>query len=183
MDYKIQDLQDLTKFPNITGTGIIPYAKHNQTTYFLLGREAKYTDWEDAHKWAEFAGHRNQYENIWDATIREGYEETMGLFPKDFIEKKIKPNQVLTTYDSFAFLIKIKYDKTLINQFDNFYQFVVSQYPNSFFEKSVIEKGTFEKDQIGWFSYQDILNLSKKGILRRAMTDFLPQLKEFSTNN
>ena len=51
MDYKIQDLQDLTKFPNITGTGIIPYAKHNQTTYFLLGREKAsiYSNQEEEH--------------------------------------------------------------------------------------------------------------------------------------
>lgn len=176
-----KNLKQSNFLPEITGTGIIPYTFHNNRILFLLGREARYTDWEDGHKWAEFGGHRDKNESIWDATIREGYEEMMGLYTREFINQKIKVNHILTTYDSYAFLIKVPYNN-ICNHFKLFYQYMVTQYPNSFFVKSVKEKGTFEKDDINWFSYDEIDELSKKGILRRAMTDFLPQLKQFSNH-
>lgn len=164
---------------NITGCGILPYSIHKGKIFFLLGREAKYTEWKDGHKWAEFAGHRNDNESMFDATIREGYEEIMGLISKDDIKKKIKINDLLVYNNSTAFLIKIPYNPKLPQIFNNFYTYMTSQYNESFFVNSIIDKGTFEKDQIQWFEYNEIIELSKKDILREAMIMYLPQIKEF----
>lgn len=181
-EFNNKNINDSNAFISISGCGIVPYSINNGRIMYLLGREAQYTNWSEGNKWADFGGHRDNNESMKQTAVREGYEEIMGLITKEYISKRIKPNNVIESDETVAFLIKIPYKKGLIKQFDNFYNYVLLNYTNKFFVDAVMKKGLFEKDKIAWFSYEDIIELDKTGVLRKSISTCLKQLKEFNSN-
>ena len=60
--------------------GILPIAYHNDNIYFLLGRETVDVEHRSKGKWSDFGGGFEKGESVKETAIREGFEETGGLF-------------------------------------------------------------------------------------------------------
>ena len=60
--------------------GILPLAYHNDKMYFLLGRETVDVDHRAKGQWSDFGGSIEKGETLKETAIREGFEETGGLF-------------------------------------------------------------------------------------------------------
>ena len=56
------------------GAGVLFFAVFNHQTYFLLGKE------KSCNKWSDFGGSIEKGETLKETAIREGFEETGGLF-------------------------------------------------------------------------------------------------------
>ena len=75
--------------------GILPVAYYRNKVYFLFGRETKDVNNKQAGQWSDFGGTREKGETLFQTAVREGYEETDGIFGDErAIEQLIENNQI-----------------------------------------------------------------------------------------
>ena len=96
------------------GAGILPIAIKDNQLYLLFGKENKYND---TPGWADFGGGIESSENILDAAIREGWEESSGFLgdPKEMKKKINKPNEL----EKFVVVKKYKLKKIEFNEINS----------------------------------------------------------------
>ena len=145
--------------------GILPVAFHNNKIYFLLSRETIDVKYRDAGKWSDFGGSREKDEDLKTTAIREGFEESDGIFgnQKDIeylidnsLIKKLRVNHY-TTY-----IIQVPYVKDLPKVFRENYLHVLKTN-----KKKVLEpNGLYEKDMIKWVEL-------------KKLKDFVPNLRNW----
>ena len=135
--------------------GILPLAYHNNNLYFLLGRETVNVEHKAKGKWSDFGGAIEKGETLKETAIREGFEETGGLFGnmKDIeylidhsLIKKFRVNHYTT------FIIQVPYIKSLPKIHREKYLDVLKN------KKHLITKhnGLYEKDMIKWVKLENL---------------------------
>jgi len=137
------------------GGGILPIAKKNGNYYVLLARETVDLNWKDAGKWSDFGGSKENNETEYETAIREGAEETSGVYGK---EKNIKylidnyTEYVVNLHNYSTYLIRVNYNSLLPYQFNQKYREALKKTPEIVYEHN----GLYEKDKIRWV---DVNNL------------------------
>ncbi len=135
--------------------GIFPLAYHNNNIYFLLGRETVDVEHRAKGQWSDFGGSIEKGETLKETAIREGFEETGGLFGnmKDIeylidhsLIKKFRVNHYTT------FVIQVPYTKDLPKVHRETYLDVLKN------KKHLITKhnGLYEKDMIKWVKLENL---------------------------
>ena len=135
--------------------GILPVAIKNNKIYFLFGRETMDIVFRDAGKWSDFGGKIEKGEKLEDVAIREGWEETSGIFGnekniKEWVEKKTIQKITNGTYTSF--LVATDYNTKLPNIFDKNYKNIKKNNPELIYEHN----GLYEKDKIKWIEVDNL---------------------------
>ena len=150
------------------GAGILPITYYNNNWMILCGRESEIPRSKDSGKWSDFGGGAHKNEIPSEVAIREGYEESMGIFGNKadlqaLIEKKLF--FVLDTGTYECFVVFIEYNKDLPVFFRKMYNYMLVG------DREYLKKnnGLFEKDKIEWFNLNEVLNDSKKNIKDRKM--------------
>jgi len=134
------------------GAGILPIAKKNNQIYFLFGKENKYND---TPGWADFGGGIEPHENIFNAAVREGWEESTGFLgsPQEIKKKIIKNKKIcLDIPDYKTFLLPMEYDEKLVEYFNKCQNCIQKKLSKEIITKTFI----FEKQEIKWFSYEEL---------------------------
>jgi hypothetical protein len=141
--------------------GILPVAYHNKKVYFLLSRETVDVKFKDAGKWSDFGGKREKGEDLKTTAIREGFEESDGIFgnQKDIeylinnsLIKKLRVNHYTTH------IIQVPYVKDLPQVFRKNYLNVLKTN-----KKKVLESnGLYEKDMLRWVELKNLRNFIPK---------------------
>ena len=141
--------------------GILPFSRiiknNKQMIYFLFSRETMDNKKsKDRGFWSEFGGSRDKGETHLDTAIREGYEESNGIFGS---KRKLKENILKTditlknkTYNSY--LIEVPYNPLLPSYLENLYKFIKNTNPELICSK----EGLFEKDKFKWIEINDLEN-------------------------
>ena len=132
----------------------------NNKVFFLFARETIDNVFRDSGKWSDFGGGIEKDENLEDAAIREGWEETSGILGnqqkvKDLVEKKTIQKVTNGTYTTF--LVMIDYDKNLPQIFDKNYKEVKKNNPELIQEHN----GLYEKDKIKWIEVDNLYKYKK----------------------
>ena len=111
---------------------------------------------KDRGFWSEFGGSRDKGETHLETAIREGYEESNGVFGS---KKKLKENILKTnitlknkTYNSF--LIEVPYNSQLPIYLENTYNFIKNKKPDLI----CCKEGLFEKDKFKWIEINELEN-------------------------
>jgi 8-oxo-dGTP pyrophosphatase MutT (NUDIX family) len=140
--------------------GILPVAYHNNNIYFLLGRETVDVEHRSKGQWSDFGGGFENGESAKETAIREGFEETGGLFgdTKDIeylidnsLIKKFKVNKY-TTY-----VIQVPYTKDLPKTHREMYLDVLKNKKHLITEHN----GLYEKDIIKWVKLENLNKVKK----------------------
>ena len=65
-----------------SSAGVLPFMRHEQEIYFVLGRESFTRGWDGSLQWSEFGGQSKPSDNhfAWQTGAREFFEETLGVF-------------------------------------------------------------------------------------------------------
>ena len=134
------------------GAGILPIAIKDDEIYLLFGKENKYND---TPGWADFGGGIESSEDILDAAIREGWEESTGFLgdPKD-IKKKIINNKkmFLEMTDYRTFILPMKYDDKIVEYFNKSQDCIQKNLSKKMIKSTCI----FEKQEIKWFNINEL---------------------------
>lgn len=151
------------------GSGILPYAKHEGKLYFLLGQEDSWEpEWSERDLWCEFAGKIERGESPYICGIREGYEETMGIFGSiEELKMKLNPRDVIIINKCGYLPLKIEFDQNLPILFERFRNYSL-EYLNKHSnhnKRRILMSGRYEKKAIAWFDTNEM----DKTILRRHM--------------
>ena len=137
------------------GGGILPMTIRKGKVYFLFAREYRCNDSKNGGNWSDFGGSREKNETYEQTAIREGWEETAGIFGnKKDIENLIKNKTVkkLTKNKYRTYVVLIEYDKNLPKKFRSDFLNAKRQTPKTVDEYN----GLYEKDMLRWMSYNDI---------------------------
>lgn len=162
------------------GGGILPIAKKDDGFYVLLSRESVDINWKDAGKWSDFGGSKENNETEYETAIREGTEETCGLYGTTLDIKNLIDNFTeyivrLTNYSTYV--VRVKYNSMLPYHFNKTYRNALKNRPKLVYEHN----GLYEKDKIRWVNVNDLKSWSK-----HARFWFKPVLNEiynkFNTN-
>jgi len=134
------------------GAGILPTTIHKNKLYFLFGKENKFAD---TPGWAEFGGGTEDNESFLKTAIREGTEEMTGFLgsAQDLKRKIEKTGTFNIDWDTYrTHILPMKYDEQLPFYYNNNQRFLQHKLDPKIIEKSKI----FEKEEIRWFSIDDI---------------------------
>lgn len=158
------------------GGGILPIAKKDNDYYVLLSRESVDIDWKDAGKWSDFGGSKENNETEYETAIREGAEETSGLYGNEINIKNMIDNYTeyivhLNKYSTY--LVRVKYIEMLPYRFNKIYRNALKNTPKLVYEQN----GLYEKDKIRWVNVNDLKSFSK-----HARNWFKPVLIEIYKN-
>ncbi len=149
------------------GAGILPICILNSQILFLFGKDSKNNNWSD------FGGRSENNESDFDTAIREGVEELNGFLGDILtLHNLVKKNNLLTIhYDKYKiFIFLINYDINLPTYFVNNNNFITSKLQNIKFNNS----GLFEKNEIKWFSYNDLCkDRNKFRLFYRPIVDII----------
>jgi 8-oxo-dGTP pyrophosphatase MutT (NUDIX family) len=164
--------------------GILPMAIHNQKTYFLFGRERRYPKYRDSCKWSDFGGAPDKGETIKETAIRECYEETSGLLGTLSEIRSCLENNYVTCINTDrykTFIMKIKYDETLPQQFEDIYNDVYTNNPESLLKHD----GKNEKDMAKWVELKDLKEFSNQArfFYKKIIYDIILYFKYFKSNH
>uniref|UniRef100_A0A6C0E5S4 Uncharacterized protein n=1 Tax=viral metagenome TaxID=1070528 RepID=A0A6C0E5S4_9ZZZZ len=142
------------------GGSILPTTVHNNTIYFLFGKER---DIDENPGWSDFGGGTEKGESFMSTAIREGSEELTGFLGS---EKDVK--QLLTKYGTYnidfksdghstyrAHIFPMKYDDMLVYYYNNNQKFLQKRLD----PKIIRDTKIFEKTEIRWFSFSDMVNM------------------------
>ena len=146
------------------GGGIMPVALRNGVLVVLLGRE------REEKLWADFGGGGENNETPFMTAIREGGEELNGylgtgkhlstLVRKNKLTEIMNGDKYGNSYVSYLF--NVSYSKDLPHYFNNNDLFIREKIPYEIERSKKTHNGLFEKDEIKWFSVEDIKrNISK----------------------
>jgi 8-oxo-dGTP pyrophosphatase MutT (NUDIX family) len=142
------------------GGGLLPVARHNKQLLFLLGREI------GDKKWSDFGGGREDGETNYQAALREGVEELNGFLGSN-MKSLVSKNKIMTlntfkkSYETFIFTID--YSPMLPVYFNNNHKFVEKHFSELVENR---RNGYYEKEQIAWFTIDELKDLIKKKQLR-----------------
>lgn len=142
------------------GGGILPIAKKNNEYYVLLSRESVDIDWKDAGKWSDFGGSKENNETEYETAIREGTEETSGLYGTKLDIKNLIDNcteHIISINNYSSYLVRVKYNPMLPYRFNKIYREALKKTPNLVYEQN----GMYEKDKIRWINVNELKSFSK----------------------
>ena len=157
------------------GAGILPITIRKSEAWVMLGRESKDMSFPDSGKWSDFGGGAEEGETAKKCAVREGFEETMGMFGGPITLMKLIKNKLACklkrgNYTSFA--IHVKYTKTLPKDFADIYRCAKEEDPKLINEKN----GFFEKDRVQWFKLKKLKEHKYDIILRDHFKAILSDL-------
>ena len=142
------------------GGGILPIAKKGNDYFVLLSRESIDIKWKDAGKWSDFGGSKENNETEYETAIREGTEETCGLYGGKNNIKYLIDNfteHVIKLHNYSTYLVKVNYNAMLPYRFNKNYRYAIKNKPNLVYERN----GLYEKDKIRWVNVNDLKSFSK----------------------
>lgn len=147
--------------------GILPYALVGGQLWLLLGREMRVDNWSGSQRWSPFGGGVDPGESGWKAALREGYEETMGLFgtPKE-MAKRVDRKPWRNNRHEYTLLMPVEYDRNIPRYFRNFYRYAKRC-------KGKCPEGWFEKTEVRWVRWEQMRHME----LRPEFTKSLSSLK------
>jgi hypothetical protein len=145
------------------GASILPVTIYKGKLYFLFGKERP----DDENPgWSDFGGGTDAKESYIQTAIREGGEELTGFLGSDADVKHL-----LTKYGTFdvdyksdgygiyrVHIFPMEYDPMLSHYYNNNQRFLQKRLDPKIIRDSKI----FEKQQIRWFSVNDIIKMKKK---------------------
>ena len=141
--------------------GILPFSRtiknKKELIYFLFSRETMDDKKsKDRGFWSEFGGSRDKGETHLETAIREGYEESNGVFgsKKKLRENILKTNITLKNKTYNSFLIEVPYNSQLPIYLENTYKFIKNKKPELICNKD----GLFEKDKFKWIEINELEN-------------------------
>ena len=145
------------------GASILPVTIYKGNLYFLFGKERPD---DDNPGWSDFGGGTDANETYIQTAIREGGEELTGFLGNDSDVK-----QLLAKHGTFnvdfksdghgiyrVHIFPIEYDPQLSRYYNNNQQFLQKRLDPKIIRDSKI----FEKQQIRWFSVNDIIRMKKQ---------------------
>lgn len=140
------------------GGSILPTTLHNGKIYFLFGKER---DIDENPGWSDFGGGTDKGETFIQTAIREGGEELTGfLGSNNDLKKKLNKygtfhidykSEGYSTYRCHIF--PMEYDPMLPYYYNNNQSFLQKRLDPKIIKNTKI----FEKTQIKWFSFDDIV--------------------------
>ena len=169
---------DIKKMGNDTGShgnyaaGILPYYKHNNNVYFLLGRDKR-------NKWSDFGGKSELKDNNTPkyTAAREFFEETSGVISSLFKITNILTSKNIQCFQGKTYTKK-NYYMYLLNienvldhneilhlhtKFDNVHQFLKKSH--------VIDPKFTEKNKIQWVTVSQLYDIKHHENLRQVFHD------------
>ena len=136
----------------MVAASILPVAFHKGKLYFLFGKENEMED--SSRGFSDFGGGVEKGESIMDTALREGSEELSGFLGDSNAIKGLLSNGIytLTHGDYHIHIFVMGYDANLPIYFTNHHKFVWER-----MDKKVLNNSKFfEKQEIRWFSIQDM---------------------------
>lgn len=136
------------------GAGILPIALHNNEIYFLFAREGV-VNGTDAGKWSDFGGSTERGETKQKTAIREGWEESNGIFGSIKDVESLVKNRTVKTIDIGSYrcyLVAIEYNIGIPRRFMDDYKYTITNYPN--FVNA--NNGLYEKDRVQWVPFSKL---------------------------
>lgn len=131
--------------PKLMGAGILPLALKEGEVQFLLSRESS---GRDKGLWCHFGGGKERGESYIDTAIREGLEESNGLFGSHQHLTDLMSDQlvdIVTMNGHRIYVVQVKWDERLPEAFKSDFLQVARSHPG------VIGKnGMYEKDRVEW---------------------------------
>ena len=135
--------------------GILPIAFHNGKIYFLYGRETKDYKSKDSGKWSDFGGAREKNESLKTTAIREGFEETMGIFGDEKSIRNLVNNKLvvkLTINNYTTYIVEVSYDKNIPKKYNKMYKHIKKEKYYLIQEHN----GLWEKDKMTWVELKNL---------------------------
>lgn len=127
--------------------GILPYAIKDGKVLLLLGREVHIPGWDGSNLWAPFGGGVDPGESVYAAALREGYEETMGMFGSVAELRKRVGRGAHTRWKhgrNMTLLMRVEHHRALPRLFRNFYLY------SRRCRSQACPEGWYEKTRIKW---------------------------------
>lgn len=141
--------------------GVLPYAHHQGTRYYLLGKEHLETGWDGSGKWSDFGGDP-EGEEPYIGAAREFYEETMGFFGNLEELKLLVRNGIrVQVGGGYTFLVEIPFDPNVSILFERVHRYFLQcasmhkQKKGYMFIPSC-PSGMYEKTDIRWIKEADL---------------------------
>jgi len=134
---------------------ILPVCIYKNKLYFLFGEENKFED--SSPGWADFGGGCDANETPYQTALREGSEELTGFLGSPSDLKKYDTLN-FTHNDYHVFMIHVPYNETLVDCYNKNHDFLWKRMNNKLLAKSKF----FEKQQIQWFSIDEMIKHKKK---------------------
>lgn len=145
------------------GASILPVTIYKGKLYFLFGKERPN---DENPGWSDFGGGTDNKESYMQTAIREGGEELTGFLGSDADIK-----QLLTKFGTFdvdfkstgfsvyrVHIFPMKYEPMLPHYYNNNQRFLQKRLD----PKVIRDTKIFEKQQIKWFSVDDIVKNKKQ---------------------
>jgi len=151
------------------GAGILTMCLFQSRLLFLFGKDTKNNFWSD------FGGRQEENETDFETAVREGAEELNGFMGSgNKLANLVSNNNLLTIhYDKYkVFIFLVNYDRNLPKYFNNNYDFM----KKTSLVKDREDKGDglFEKNEIKWFSLEDLKHERNKfRLFYRPIVDIL----------
>lgn len=157
--------------------GILPMAQDARGEWrFLLGREAA------DGLWAPFGGLRERGESLLQTALREGYEETMGLLGSR--EELARLPRLVVPFaagrlagpaaaQTMTVLLLVPWSEQLPLYFERFYRYAAAAQAA---RRPHGRDGFWEKDQVRWFSLEQVRRLANTRQLRPFFAKELQQM-------
>lgn len=145
--------------------GVLPYAVHNGTRYYLIGKEHSQKGWDGSKKWSDFGGDPED-ETPLKGAAREFYEETMGFFGTlTEIVELLKKGERIAVPGGYTYLIKIKYDPLLPALFQRVHRYFLQcasmhKYKSGYMSIPSCPSGLFEKTDIKWITETELRRIA-----------------------
>lgn len=145
------------------GGSILPATIYNNKLYFLFGKER---DTDENPGWSDFGGGSEKGEALLDTAIREGGEELTGFLgnEKDIQKLLSKHGTYNIDYTSAnhsvyrVHVFPMEYNPYLTHYYNNNERFLQKKLDPKIIEDMKI----FEKQEIKWFSVNDVLKQKKE---------------------
>lgn len=147
------------------GAGVLPVCVINSKVCFLFGKER---DIDENPGWSDFGGGSEPNESYLETASRECSEEFSGfLGSRAEIKKMLNANGYMNLFlpnpanknkGYMVFMTLMDYNPYLIEYFNNHQKFI-----HQHLDKKIIrDSKIFEKTQIKWFTFDDIIKHKKQ---------------------
>lgn len=107
--------------PRVVGSSLLPVCRDKRwgNVYFLLGKERRHPNWEDADSWADFSGStkildNGTFETPEQTASREAWEETASIVKFTETDHHLpieSPGKLLDDLTNGNFIFKIEFDR------------------------------------------------------------------------
>ena len=103
--------------------GVLPYAWSHGQILLLLGREKYVKNWSGSRRWSPFGGGVDPGETPTRAALREGYEETMGMFGTPAELARRVDRKAWKHRGGVTLLLPVEHDINVPRYFRNVYKY------------------------------------------------------------